>query len=292
MHRQSPIYVRIALLAACLLPAGCGSVDAGKFSAWSEAARQVESGADASFDALERDARDSAVLTAPDRKIGREGFPLLNAQGESYDLATPLGRLRASLDMLCRYADALAKLAGAGNAADVDHSAQDLAASLRSLQGSGISAATANGLSTAVDAYGQALLASARKDGLRRTMDRAQPGLDRLAEEMRQALPELRLYLQNIKLRYLGFVDADGVRPRYGSWARYQFDQGAAGQLAQYDRLDQALGSADRALQAFPDTHRQLRRSLDDPGERLERLRDFIAEARRLRGFYRALPGQ
>ncbi|AXE31354.1 hypothetical protein DK842_16475 [Chromobacterium phragmitis] len=276
---------------ALFLLAGCaGSVDGGKFSALRDAASQVNRGGQASFAQLRREARDSAVLSYADRKVGVQGFPLVNAQGESYDLAAPLSRVAASLDALDCYAQALAKLAGGGKTEDIDHASQNLAASLRGLQASGMDARAANGVAIAVDALGQAMLAAQRREGLRGVMDRAQPGLDALAQMIERVDADLKLYLLNIRLRYLNLVNRDGVRPPYHSWERYRFDQAVAEQLASYDRLDQALAATDKAVRDFPELHRQLRASLDQPGRPVDRLHDFIAEARRLRALYREMP--
>lgn len=280
-----PAALLLALLAGC-----AGSVDSGKFIALRDAAVQVNRGAQASFDQLQRDARDSAVLGYPDRRVGAQGFPLVNAQGESYDLSAPLSRVTATLDALSCYSEALAKLAGGGKMEDIDRASQDLAASLRGLPAGTLDTQAANGVAVAVDALGQAMLAAQRREGLRGVMDRAQPGLDALAQMMGRVDEDLKLYVLNIRLRYLGLVNRDGVRPPYHSWDRYRFDQQVAAQLAGYDRLEQALASTDKAVRDFPELHRQLRASLDQPGKPLDRLHDFIAEARRLRVLYRDLP--
>ncbi|WP_047248294.1 hypothetical protein [Chromobacterium subtsugae] len=291
MTRPLSCLVRAAALALPLALAACASLDSAKFAALSEAARQMDDGAASSFAALEQSARDSAVLTAPDRKVGLQGFPLLNAEGQPYDLSSQLDKVKASLDLLACYSAALAQLAAAGNPADIDKSSQDLAASLRQLQGSGLSAAAANGLATAIDAFGQAKLASQRKDSLRAVMDRAQPGLEALAQEMSRVQQDLQLYLTDISLRYLSFVDRDGFRPAFGSWARYQGDLQVAARLADFDRQHRALDLIGKESQAFPILHRQLRQSLYDPGARQDRLREFVDEAKRLRSLYRSLPG-
>ncbi|OHX14627.1 hypothetical protein BI347_14760 [Chromobacterium sphagni] len=287
-----PCLIRAAMLPLLLSLAACGNLDSGKFVALRDAARQIDGSAASSFAALEQSARDSAVLSAPDRKVGLEGFPLVNAEGQPYDLSGQLGKVEASLDLLASYAAALAQLAGAGGAADIDKSSQDLSASLRRLQGSGLSVSTANGLASAVDAFGHARLTAQRKSSLRAVMDQAQPGLEVLALEMQRVQQDLQLYLTDISLRYLRAVDKDGFRPAYGSWARYQGDLQVAAQLADFDRQRRALDAIGKEMRAFPDLHRQLRQSLDDSGKRIDRLREFVDEAKRLRSLYRALPSQ
>lgn len=286
---DSPFFRLLPLLP--LLLAACANAPDTPFADFDNAARSVTQSSAGTFARIQQNARLNAVLTAPNAPLRADTFRPQAGNGASYDLAPALAQLQATLDALEKYARTLRSLAGDREAeARVDAAAQDLADSVQDLKLRGGDEAAAKILATAADALGRQLTTAQRKNALRDTMATAQPGLDRLAVSSHRVLSTLPGYLSVLRdslLRHANFS-----RPPYGSWERYQFDLAISDRLREFEQIEAALQASDKAIQGFPDTNRQLLQSLDAPQSKLQALRDFAAEARRLRNFYRDLPAK
>ncbi|WP_227104306.1 hypothetical protein [Chromobacterium rhizoryzae] len=286
---DSPFFRLLPLLP--LLLAACANAPDTPFADFDNAARSVTQSSAGTFARIQQNARLNAVLTAPNAPLRADTFRPQAGNGASYDLAPALAQLQATLDALEKYARTLRSLAGDREAeARVDAAAQDLADSVQDLKLRGGDEAAAKILATAADALGRQLTTAQRKNALRDTMATAQPGLDRLAVSSHRVLSALPGYLSVLRdslLRHANFS-----RPPYGSWERYQFDLAISDRLREFEQIEAALQASDKAIQGFPDTNRQLLQSLDAPQSKLQALRDFAAEARRLRNFYRDLPAK
>lgn len=286
---DSPFFRLLPLLP--LLLAACANAPDTPFADFDNAARSVTQSSAGTFARIQQNARLNAVLTAPNAPLRADTFRPQAGNGASYDLAPALAQLQATLDALEKYARTLRSLAGDREAeARVDAAAQDLADSVQDLKLRGGDETAAKILATAADALGRQLTTAQRKNALRDTMATAQPGLDRLAVSSHRVLSALPGYLSVLRdslLRHANFS-----RPPYGSWERYQFDLAISDRLREFEQIEAALQASDKAIQGFPDTNRQLLQSLDAPQSKLQALRDFAAEARRLRNFYRDLPAK
>lgn len=286
---DSPFFRLLPLLP--LLLAACANAPDTPFADFDNAARSVTQSSAGTFARIQQNARLNAVLTAPNAPLRADTFRPQAGNGASYDLAPTLAQLQATLDALEKYARTLRSLAGDREAeARVDAAAQDLADSVQDLKLRGGDETAAKILATAADALGRQLTTAQRKNALRDTMATAQPGLDRLAVSSHRVLSALPGYLSVLRdslLRHANFS-----RPPYGSWERYQFDLAISDRLREFEQIEAALQASDKAIQGFPDTNRQLLQSLDAPQSKLQALRDFAAEARRLRNFYRDLPAK
>lgn len=286
----SPAFRLLPLLP--LLLAACANNAPDKpFADFDDAARSVTQSSAGTLARIQQNTRLNAVLTAPNAPLRADTFRPQAGNGASYDLGPALGQLQATLDALEKYARTLRSLAGDREAeARVDAAAQDLSDSVQDLKLRGGDETAAKILATAADALGRQLTMAQRKNALRNTMTIAQPGLELLAASSHRALSALPGYLSVLRdslLRHANFS-----RPRYGSWERYQFDLAIADRLREFEQIEAALQASDKAIQAFPDTNRQLLQSLDAPQSKLQALRDFAAEARRLHNFYRDLPAK
>ena len=286
--------VRPALRLLPLLPlllAACANAPNQPFADFDDAARSVTQSSAGTLARIQQNTRLNAVLTAPNAPLRADTFLPQAGNGASYDLGPALGQLQATLDALEKYARTLRSLAGDREAETrVDAAAQDLSDSVQDLKLRGGDETAAKILATAADALGRQLTTAQRKNALRNTMATAQPGLELLAASSQRALSALPGYLNVLRdslLRHANFS-----RPPYGSWERYQFDLAIADRLREFEQIQAALQASDRAIQGFPDTNRQLLQSLDAPQSKLQALRDFAAEARRLRNFYRDLPAK
>ncbi|WP_114152309.1 hypothetical protein [Chromobacterium haemolyticum] len=274
-----------------LLLAACANAPDKPFADFDDAARSVTQSSAGTLARIQQSTRLNAVLTAPNAPLRADTFHPQTGNGASYDLGPALGQLQATLDALEKYTRTLRSLAGDREAdTRVDAAAQDLSDSIQDLKLRGGDETAAKILATTADALGRQLTTAQRKNALRNTMSTAQPGLELLAAGSHRTLGTLPSYLGVLRdslLRHANFN-----RPPYGSWERYQFDLAIADRLREFEQIEAALQASDKAIQGFPDTNRQLLQSLDSPQPKLQALRDFAAEARRLRNFYRDLPAK
>jgi hypothetical protein len=274
----------------CLLPlvlAACAPPPSGRFAAFGDAAAGVHDTTRAAFATLRRDVLEQAVLTAPDAPIAADTF---NPAARGYDISSSLQQVLVTLDVLAQYARSLQALAGADTRAGVDRSLRDFSISLQSLPNSGLSPIAIQQLSTLGDALGHAALEHRRRTALRDVMHDAQPVLEQIAAAMRPTTDNLHRFIGIMRDTYLRHANLD--RPHYGTWARFQFDRSVAAKLEEFDTLDASLDATARAVKEFAATNRQLADTLDAPAAPSESLSIFIAEAKRLRSYYQALPSR
>lgn len=279
---------RAGWLALAVLLAGCASAppSTGRYESFRAASESVLNSTSQTYIRIEKRQRDFAVLTAPDGQLTATTFqPTI--RGKSFDISEQLQSREAALEVLASYAQALEALAAKDFSTDLDKSVQDLGASVRLLSGLG-GTTSANVFTAVLQEFARAGTGRMRKDALRSAMIAGQPGVDGLARLLAQDHERISTFVMLMRDRYI--AHAQVARPNYGTWQRYRFDQEVAATLEEFEQIDQALKSASVAVQKIPDAHRQILDSLDEKERPLDALRDVVAEARRLRSFYRSLP--
>ncbi|MGB5082407.1 MAG: hypothetical protein WBO23_16895 [Burkholderiales bacterium] len=265
--------------------AGCTSIPAGRYQALRAASEDVYGNVDDTYARIEKRQRDFVVLTAPDRPLSAETFTV---RGQSFDISPELGHRRDALDALVKYTRALEAIAGKDYATDVDKSAQDLAASLRTLEGRDDSATISNAFGTVADLLARALTDSMRLSALKQAMDLGQPGVEALASLLQGSNKKVGAFVSIMQSRFVGHAQAD--RPKFGTWARYHLDLEIAATLDEFQQIHEALQTANAALAQLPQAHREIRLSLDNREQGLGALRHLIQEVKQLQKFYRNLP--
>ncbi len=267
----------------------CASIPVGRYQALRVASQDVLAKTSETYSRIERRQHDFVIMTEPNRPLTADSFrPMV--QGISYDIAPELRYRESAIRVLVSYTDVLEALASKDFESDVDRSVQDLSSRLRALNNSPGFKEASNGFASVVDVVGRGTTNRMKKKALANTMDRAQPAVDKLCLLVQGSNNKITEFVNMMRDRYV--AHANVARPAYGTAARYKSDMEVADIIEESVQITEALKSTSVAIGKLPQAHREIRESLDQKEQPLTALREMLAEAQRLQGFYKNLPNK
>ncbi len=269
--------------------AACGTIPAGKFQALESAGDQIQTTSADTFLRIENLQRLIYVIRANKlTEIGRDTFSV----PKDLDLSPDLKYRAQKIETMVSYLRLLNSLASKDFASDVDKASQDLAASTQTLlatagQKADEAKQVAGIFGTVIDAVARAAVTKLRRDILRESMQKGQPGIDALAKTFQGSSKLLQQAVATYKDNYLVHVNA--TRPKTLNWQLNQIDSEIANRMSEFNAVVDSLQGIEGAIGKIPAAHREVLHALDDPTKASDELKALLAEAKRIRGFYKNL---
>ena len=287
-------YLILALV--IFLAAGCATttIPVDKFDSLAQSSKKLLKITIDTYTRFLKLQRRFCVETADDSTLTPDTFrPVL--KGKTYDFTQVLHFRESALDALVKYILLLQALAKRDLAGEVDKSTTKLAVSLKSLRVAVIpdnlsreTAKTASGiLMTLVDIIGRGIVRRMRLEALKKAMEKAQPGIKKLAQLTVVGNKKLKKAVTKMLDRIVAHRNV--MRPPIFTEKRFAFDTEVSLLITEADAIQAILEHQSKAINKVYDAHREIRRKLDHKPTKFEALWKFIQEVERIAKFYRSL---